>query len=79
MMLNEQDILGTNEACTKFLKLIPVDELRSSVEQQFKILQTSADRWKSFVQLASSTNKQVCLFISSTITFENQKLRENYE
>lgn len=58
MMLNEQDILGTNEACTKFLKLIPVDELRSSVDQQFKMLQTSADRWKSFVQLANSTNKQ---------------------
>lgn len=61
MMLNEQNILGTNEACSKFLKLISDEDLRVSVDKKFKIYKTSAERWQAFVELVAFSNKQVSL------------------
>lgn len=72
MMLNEQNVLGTNEACSKFLKLIPDEDLRQSVDKEFKIYKTSAERWRVFVELVAFKNKQVrinIIVLKATMAF----------
>lgn len=55
----EQDALGTNDGCTKFLKMINDEEFRHNVEKEFKEHTSSLERWKAFKALADYTNKQV--------------------
>ncbi|XP_043280996.1 DNA primase small subunit [Venturia canescens] len=50
MCIEEQDILGTDEAVAKFLELLPDEEVKSEVKNLFDKYSKSVDRWDAFTK-----------------------------
>lgn len=60
MMLNDQDILGSEAAVKKFLQMVPDDQLRNKLESaMLKCRNDSADRWRVFEELAVNSKNKV--------------------
>lgn len=61
IVLKDQDILQTNEGCSKFLQMVLDEELAKLVKEEFKNSKTSLDRWNAFVMTSDTFNRQVCI------------------
>ncbi len=59
MIIEEQNALGTNEGCAKFLKMISDETLKNLAEKELRQHKTSIDRWNAFKNIAETANKQV--------------------
>ncbi|XP_057371439.1 DNA primase small subunit-like [Daphnia carinata] len=57
MMVEDQDILGNEEAVKKFLLMIPDEQLRSKLEKTMLDYHNSISRWRVFQELTANTGK----------------------
>lgn len=57
MMVEDQDILGNEEAVKKFLLMIPDEQLKSKLENAMLKYHNSVSRWRVFEELTANTGK----------------------